>query len=140
MLVKFIRDMMAIKYNNYTAYAHNLGGFDIAFIFTIMDKLYNIRNLLSKVNSIISFKASYKKDKNTVCLRFADSYAILPSSKLHLGHSYQVKVKKSVFPYKFVNVNNLNYKGYLPDIKYFEESLDTIIVYDGFIKYYENKV
>jgi len=140
MLVKFIRDMMDIKYNNYTAYAHNLGGFDIAFIFTILDKLYNISNLLSKVNSIISFKASYKKDNKTVCLRFADSYAILPSSLLHLGHSYQVKVKKSVFPYKFVNVNNLNYKGCLPDIKYFEESVDNIIVYDGFFKYYENKV
>ena len=139
MIVKFICDMMDNKYNNYTAYAHNLGGFDIAFIFTFIDKLYNISNLLAKENSIISFKASYKKDKKTVSLRFADSYAILPSSLLHLGHSYQVKVKKSVFPYKFVNVNNLNYKGCLPNIKYFEKSLDTIIAYDGLSKYFENK-
>ena len=62
MVVKFISDMLHIKYNNYTAYAHNLGGFDIAFIFTIIDKLYNISNLLANDNKIISFKAWYKKD------------------------------------------------------------------------------
>jgi DNA polymerase type B, organellar and viral len=36
-----------------------------------------------------------------------------------LGEDYQVVVNKGIFPYLFVNKNNLNYKGLTQDIKYY---------------------
>jgi hypothetical protein len=43
----------------------------------------------------------------------------LLSSLIKLCKSFNVKNPKSIFPHLFVNENNLNYIGPVPDIKYF---------------------
>jgi len=44
-----------------------------------------------------------------------------------LGEDYQVVVNKGIFPYLFVNTNNLNYHGLTPDIKYYPPNIDKIL-------------
>jgi hypothetical protein len=41
-----------------------------------------------------------------------------------LGKDYQVVVNKGIFPYLFVNKNNLNYQGLTPDIQYYPPNID----------------
>ena len=53
--------------------------------------------------------------KKNIKISFRDSYQILIGS---LAKSFHVE-DKGLFPYDFVNVNNLNYIGEVPDIKYF---------------------
>ena len=47
-----------------------------------------------------------------------DSFLLLPSSLSKLATQFNVQ-EKGIFPYNFVQLNNLNYEGSVPDFKYF---------------------
>jgi hypothetical protein len=57
---------------------------------------------------------------NGYVITFKDSQQMLIGSLRNLGKCFGVKTQKSIFPYSFVNENNLNYIGPIPDFKYFD--------------------
>lgn len=122
MLVACINDMLVPKYHNYTVYCHNFAKFDCIFLHKIFHKYYTVSNLISKEMNIITLtiKSRTKYGKIYPKLKFSDSICILPSSLDNLGKSFDVTTKKDVFPYTFVNKDNLNYKGDLPDFSYYK--------------------
>ena len=49
---------------------------------------------------------------------------VVPVVELELtSKSFSIDTPKSIFPYLFVNENNLNYKGSVPLIKYFDNKI-----------------
>ncbi len=141
MLLQCISEMTAVKYDKYTIYAHNLGGFDAAFIYLLMERHgYKTSNLIVRDEDIIKFKLSYKvKKKISLCC--SDSMAILPYSLEDLGIAFNVEVRKYIFPHKFVHANNLNYDGPLPDLKYYinKKNNDIVFLYKDLADAYRNK-
>ena len=57
---------------------------------------------------------------NGYVVTFKDSQQILIFSLRDLGQTFNVNIQKSIFPYTFVNENNLEYIGHVPDFKYFD--------------------
>jgi DNA polymerase type B, organellar and viral len=72
-----------------------------------------------KVISInLSSKNKNKKAKKQK-LFIKDSLKLLPLSLEKLIKGFNIDTKKLLFPYRFVNKNNLNYIGSIPSFDYF---------------------
>jgi hypothetical protein len=82
--------------------------------------------LLKRDNAILKLTFKYKLNEKgpEYTLTFYDSLLILNDSLRKLSKSFNVDNKKDYFPYGFLNNEelNLNYKGNVPDIKYFLNS------------------
>ena len=104
MLIACIKSLMQRKYNGYKVYLHNFSNFDGIFLFNILNELSNdIKPIINDGNFInIIFKYNNGKYK----LYFRDSLLMLPSSLRKLAKSFYVE-EKSIFPYRFVNIDNL---------------------------------
>ncbi len=112
-----------INKNEITFYIHNIN-FDGMLImdsvfknnlkfkwFVIGTNIYTI--VIEYLGNFIKFKCSYK---------------FIPVSLKKINFN---KNKKTIFPYKFINENNINYIGEFPDIKYFNEEIN----YSDYEKY-----
>jgi len=121
MIISALKDLMIKKYDNYKVYIHNLSRFDGIFLLKILANLGQIKPIIHN-DRIISIAFNY----NSYDITFKDSKQLLIGSLRDLGKSFNVNVQKSIFPYDFVNENNLNYIGIIPDFKYFDgiSSLD----------------
>jgi len=108
---------MLRKYNGYNVYVHNLAKFDIIFLLKYLTKLGSVHPIIHN-GRIICINLNYGKD-NEYQIQFRDSYLILLASLMKLCRSFKVEIVKSVFPHLFVNENNLDYIGQVPDFKYF---------------------
>lgn len=121
LLITAIKDIMIKKYDNYKVYIHNLAGFDGIFLLKILANLGECQPIIhnDKIISIIF-------GLNDYIVTFKDSQQLLLGSLRNLGKSFSVETQKSIFPYKFVNENNLDFIGTIPDFKYFDglSSLD----------------
>lgn len=95
----FLRD----KYHNITFYCHNLGGFDVVFLISILHTYnqkqseeinkYKLRPIL---RDGIFIKLTIKKlNKSLIIL---ESYCVLTSSLSQLAVDIQVETQKSIFP------------------------------------------
>jgi hypothetical protein len=119
-----IKDLMIKKYDNYKVYIHNLAKFDGIFLLKMLTELGQVKPVIHHGNLIsIGFKF------NSYNITFRDSLQLLIFSLKKLGISFGVDTKKSIFPHSFVNENNLDYIGQVPDFKFFnniskEEYLD----------------
>lgn len=134
------------KYNNYTFYMHNLGGFDYIFILSALS-YYNNEYLLVPLikednNLLVSLKISkfvevnsYEKSINhktkvkkkkliRKTIKILDSNQIIPGKLRNLAKEFNYTELKGHFPYKFINLNNLNYIGELPQYEYFSDSME----------------
>src|SRR2546430_11445597 len=131
MLTQCFKDMLVPKYNNYVIYVYNLAKFDSSFIYRILENNYKVSSIIPKDNGFMSFNVIHKINGKKIKVRFSDSLSLLPLSLYELGLSFNVETIKSIFPYSFVNVNNLKYRGPLPDIKYFKDNgnVDIILKY-----------
>ena len=108
------------KYNRYKVYIHNLANFDGIFLLRVLVKLGNV-NVLMNNGKLISIELKFTPiDSNySIVLDFRDSYQILLSSLSKLGKSFKVAavgmlaacLRKTIFPYNFVNKNNFNLKN-----------------------------
>jgi hypothetical protein len=129
MLITAIKNIMIKKYDNFHIYIHNMAGFDAIFLLKILANLGNCKPIIHN-DEIISISFSL----NSYTVTFKDSMKILTSSLRDLGKCFDVNIQKSIFPYNFVNENNLNYEGNIPELKYFDNlsSLD----YDCYIENY----
>jgi hypothetical protein len=117
MIISALKSIMIRKYNNYKVYVHNLSKFDIIFLLKYLVKVGSINPIIHN-KRIISVNLNFGKD-NEYQLHFRDSYLLLLASLRKLGKSFNVENKKSIFPHFFVNENNLDYIGPVPDIKFF---------------------
>jgi hypothetical protein len=92
-----------------------------------LNNYYNI-NLTFRDDQVIKLDLKIKyqpladpksKNETTVKITFLDSLNILSGSLEQLAKDYQVQTQKGIFPYTFVNKDNLNYIGHIPNIKYY---------------------
>jgi uncharacterized protein YprB with RNaseH-like and TPR domain len=132
MLLKCILDMLKPKYKDYTVYVHNLANFDIYFIHNLLHNHTTVTNLISVDRAIISLtiKGDLVKGRYKSKLVFKDSLKLLPSSLRKLADSFDVEIHKGIFPYSFVNSSNLDYKGEVPDFKFYNEDSETKSLYE----------
>jgi hypothetical protein len=117
-----LKSILLRKYNSYNIYIHNMGNFDMIFLMKYLVKLGSINPIIHN-NRIISINFNYGKN-NEYQINFRDSYLLLPKSLAELTEGFHVETLKSVFPYLFVNENNLNYIGEVPDFKYFDQKIN----------------
>jgi DNA polymerase type B, organellar and viral len=108
---------MLRKYNRTNVYIHNLAKFDIIFLLKYLVNL-GVCSPVIHNDRIICINFNLGKD-GEYQLDFRDSYLLLLHSLTKLCKSFKVVDSKSIFPHLFVNENNLNYIGEVPDIKYF---------------------
>ena len=131
LLLKCIDQMLIKNYHNYIFYVHNLGQFDIHFLQKILleynlnegikyylTPFYRDDNILRLSVSIV-IKEGTKRGDKTIKINFVDSLNLLNSSLDKLAKDYNVTTKKDIFPYSFVNKNNLDYIGTTPDKSFF---------------------
>jgi len=128
MLLECLKAMVQPQYHGYTIYAHNFSRFDSIFIFKLIHNNFNTK-FTSKDNKILSLTIK-PHSQSKIRLYFKDSLNILVNSLDSLGKSFNVPVKKSIFPYKFVNKNNLEYQGGIPDKHFYNP-------YDDYSSQYE---
>ena len=140
MLIDCIQSMLLPKYFGYTVYVHNLGKFDVLFILRLVYNKFRVEKLLAIDKDIISLTVYGPKirGRNITKLVFRDSLRLLPSSLRSLGDSFNVKVTKGIFPYNFVNKDNLKYKGEIPNIRYYNQDCETLKKYNILLS--KNKV
>jgi len=117
MILDCFKDILIRKYNKTNVYIHNLAKFDIIFLLKYLVKLGVVHPIIHN-KRIISINLNYGPD-NKYQIQFRDSYLILLSSLMKLCNSFKIKNSKTIFPHLFVNENNLDYVGAVPDYKYF---------------------
>ena len=105
------------KYRNYQIYIHNLTKFDIYFLLKYLVYYVQVDPIIHN-GRIIQLNINYGPDlQYNTCLK--DSYLILLNSLSKLCKAFSVSNPKTLFPHLFVNKNNLDYIGQVPDFKYF---------------------
>lgn len=119
MILDCLNSIFIRKYNGYKVYIHNMAKFDIIFLLKYLVKIASVQPIIHN-GRIISLIINYGKDLEYQ-IDFRDSYLILLNSLLKLSKAFNVENEKTIFPYFFVNKDNLNYKGKVPDIKYFNK-------------------
>jgi hypothetical protein len=119
LIITALNSILIRKYNGYNVYIHNLAKFDIIFLLKYLVKLGSVNPVIHN-DRIISINFNYGKN-NEYQIQFRDSYLLLLNPLAKLCKSFNVENPKSIFPYFFVNENNLNYIGEVPDIKYFNK-------------------
>lgn len=76
------------------------------------------------MNQIFKIRVSKRIGKKSVNIVFLDSFYQLPFKLDILGIKFNTETKKGVFPYKFVNNQNLFYKGEVPAMDFYEGKID----------------
>jgi hypothetical protein len=131
LLTQAIKELMVRKYDDHKIYIHNMASFDGIFLLKILVELGNVKPIIHHGDLIsINFKS---KIYNFV---FKDSLQILLVSLRKLAKVFGVDTQKSIFPYSFVNENNLDYIGPVPDFKYFDNI--TIKEYNEYCLKFDN--
>lgn len=125
-VLEMIDELLRPKYSNLTFYCHNLGGYDVVFLISVLeqyndhttnnDNKYKISHIF-RDSKIIKLKISKNKNKITIL----DSLAMLTSNLITLGKDFEVTCLKSKFPYSFLTEDTLFYQGNTPDISYYED-------------------
>jgi DNA polymerase type B, organellar and viral len=118
MVLSALRSIMIRKYNGYNVYMHNMAKFDIIFLFKYLLKLGLVHPIIHN-ERIILIGFNFGPD-NKYQIKFKDSLLLLLNSLDKLSKSFKVENPKSLFPHFFVNENNLDYIGEVPDHKYFK--------------------
>jgi len=118
LIITALKSIMIRKYNGYNVYMHNMAKFDIIFLLKYLVELGTVHPKIHN-GRIINIDFNFGK-ANKYQLQFRDSYLLLLSSLSKLCKSFSVVNTKIVFPIFFVNEDNLNYIGQVPNIKHFK--------------------
>jgi hypothetical protein len=117
MMLDCLKSILKRKYKGYNVYAHNLAKFDIIFLFKYLLKLGTIHPVIHN-GKIIFLKINYGENGKYKII-FKDSLLLLLTSLKSLCKSFKIEDSKSIFPHLFVNNNNLEYKGDVPNFNNF---------------------
>ena len=126
LIIECINSMLRRAYDKYTFYVHNLHGYDSIFVLSALldynsknDQFYKIKTIF-RDNRIIKLEISINTGKNsTRKITFLDSYLMITSSLDKIAKNFECEYSKGIFPYDFINENNLYYIGDTPNKKYF---------------------
>jgi hypothetical protein len=135
LILTALKSILTRKYNGFNVYIHNMAKFDIIFLLKHLVKLGDVTPIIHN-GRIISINLSFGKDLE-YRLQFKDSYLILLSSLAKLTKGFIVETQKSVFPFLFVNENNLDYVGEVPEFKYFDNKIK-LSEYNDYISKFNN--
>lgn len=119
LIISALNSILIRKYNGYNVYIHNLAKFDIIFLLKYLVKVATLKPVIHN-GRIISLMINYGKN-NEYSIQFKDSYLLLLSSLMNLSKAFGITNPKSIFPFHFVNKDNLNYIGEVPDFSYFNK-------------------
>jgi DNA polymerase type B, organellar and viral len=133
LILNCIDDMLKNKYHNFIFYVHNLGNYDIVFIYNVLLNFnlvkgydYYILNTTMRDNTIIKLEIKIKVFSKTkenlhkyIKISFVDSLNLLNLSLDKLTQIFNSEVRKGHFPHLFVNRNTLNYIGKKPDYHFY---------------------
>jgi len=125
MIEAALKSIMKSKYDGYKIYFHNFSYFDGIFLIKHLSNLskLNLKPIV-KDGRFINFPFKFRSEKGgkIYTIYFRDSYLLLPSSLRKLALSFYTELK-GIYPYKFVDNNNLSliYEGKVPAIKYFSK-------------------
>lgn len=109
-------------------YVHNLSHFDGVYLLKVLNRLGKLK-IVEKDGRIIyinfSMVVSYLNNKGIlkerkIKLKFFDSVQLIPAPLRSLSNEFETQTQKGYFPYRFVTENNLEYKGAVPPLDYFE--------------------
>nr|QWO71376.1 DNA polymerase [Calocybe gangraenosa] len=134
LILKCIDDMLVNKYNNFIFYVHNLGRFDIVFLYNTLLNFnlekgydYYILDSTMRDSTIIRFNIKIKVFSNTkenkfkyIKISFVDSLNFFNLSLEKLTKELKKDLRKGIFPHAFVNKNTLNYIGNKPDFSFYD--------------------
>jgi hypothetical protein len=87
------------------------------FLLKYLVKLGSVQPIIHG-GRLISVTLNFGRN-NEYQLKFRDSYLILLTSLFRLCKAFAIKNAKTIFPLFFVNENNLNYVGEVPEMKFF---------------------
>ena len=130
LVLKCLDDMLVDQYHNFIFYVHNLGKFDVVFLYKILlDYNLIVKNKyilqpLYRNNQIIRLTVKLNNNKKEIKISFVDSLNLLNNSLEKLCNDYKVDTVKGIFPYSFVNKENLNYVGITPSIFHYPDNTD----------------
>jgi hypothetical protein len=127
LLILCIDSMLISKYHNYNFYIHNLGNYDVIYIYKILCEFnLNKKSEYYKLKTVyrddvtLRLSISIKSSSNKIIkINLIDSLNILNASLANLSEAFKVNTKKGIFPYKFVTKDKLNYIGETPGIEYY---------------------
>ena len=134
LIITCLDNMLINKYNNYIFYVHNLGHYDIVFLYNVLLKCnldkgydYYILNTSMRDNTIIKLEIKIKVFSKTeenkyryIKISLVDSLNLLNLSLDKLTKEFDIEVRKGKFPHRFVNRNTLNYVGIKPDLYFYD--------------------
>lgn len=100
------------KTENIMLYTHNIN-FDGFVFINFLKKTFIKFDWFSRGLNLYWIDIYYLKKK----IRIRCSYKIIPLSIKKLGEI--IKIEKKIFPYKFISIQNLNYKGEVPNEEFF---------------------
>jgi hypothetical protein len=146
MIKGFRNSIMCRKYNYYKIYIHNLSYFDSVFLIDGLSRMGSLKPF-KRDNSTLKLVFKYRVHKKgpEYTLTFYDSLLIFQDSLRNLSKSFNIENKKDYFPYGFLNNVDLdlNYKGNVPNIKYFlnsfgDDELEAKKEYEAYSLKYSN--
>jgi hypothetical protein len=138
LVIKCIDAILKPDYNNYIFYVHNFGRFDAIFIHKILLDY----NLIADPEDQYKLVPLYRDSKmirlevikiinsKRIKIIFVDSLNILNNSLEQLCNDYSVSNTKGIFPYRFVNKDNLDYIGNIPDISYYNTNINRDLYFE----------
>ena len=141
LVIKCIDAMLKPDFHKYIFYVHNFGRFDAIFLHKILldynlsaepENQYKLVPLY-RDNKMIRLEVLKIIKNKIIKISFVDSLNILNDKLEKLCEDFGVSVTKGIFPYSFVNKDNLDYIGPTPDISYYNKKVQKDL-------YNENKV
>jgi hypothetical protein len=134
LIYRAMSDICIRKYRGYKIYFHNFSKFDAIFLIKYLITIGSCLPIIHKGKIIsFSFDPNWKKDFGDITFLF--SYLLLSNSLSKLSQSFNVENSKGMFPILF---NDTNYKGEVPDIKYFNKI--ELKDYENYLKEFENVI
>ena len=114
----FYEWLFSKKHNGYTIIAHNMRAYDGYFMLQYLTETREKPNIIYSGTKIMGLTLRRHRGKN---IRLVDSLNFMPTSLKNLPKQfgYEKRVKKGYFPHYFNLVENWNYEGDLPAIKYY---------------------
>ena len=116
-LENFIRDMTTINDGNNVCIAHNGSGYDTRLIFEQVIAM-NLPHKMDPISRGTKFMQLTVGEKTV----FKDSLLFLPSSLSSLAKSFDLPMRKGIFPHLFNSAENFTYVGKIPDKSMFDLS------------------
>jgi hypothetical protein len=116
MVTRAMKDINRKKFKGFSIYLHNFAKFDGYFLLKYLAQIGETNPTIHK-GRIISTKFNSFAKGSKYQVTFMDSLLMLPSSLRKLCKSFNVETVKTIFPFKLADIN---YKGPVPDIKFFD--------------------